>query len=468
MNTIRIIMNIIFPLITFPYVSRILMPEGIGKISFSQSIIAYFVVISTVGVSTYGIREAAKVRNDKEKLSKLVHELLIINMIATVITYLLLFIYITVQGNLNNNKDILLIMSVTILFTTLGVEWFYNAFEEYKYITMRSITMQLVSLVLLFVTVKTKNDFINYSILLVLSSVGSNVMNFFHTRKYIRYKKYKNYEFKKHIKPLAIMYGMSITGTFYLNVDSVMLGYISGDVAVGLYTTAMKIDKIILSIVISLGTVLIPRLSYYFNNDKKEMFNNLISKSLDLTLMLALPCIAGLSLLSSEVVLLISGKEFINAILAMKILSPIILVIGLSHLIGLQVLLPIGKEKYTLFSFGMGAITSIILNIILIPKFAHNGAAVATVAAESCVTLTQLYFGWEYMKDKIFTRSKLGYIIGSLSIVIVVTLVKKVFITNTYILLFSVVLSGLVYGLTLILMKDEFALEIMHKLKRII
>ncbi len=230
----------------------------------------------------------------------------------------------------------------------------------------------------------------------------------------------------------------------------------------------MKIDKIILSIVISLGTVLIPRLSYYFNNDKKEMFNNLISKSLDLTLMLALPCIAGLSLLSSEVVLLISGKEFINAILAMKILSPIILVIGLSHLIGLQVLLPIGKEKYTLFSFGMGAITSIILNIILIPKFAHNGAAVATVAAESCVTLTQLYFGWEYMKDKIFTRSKLGYIIGSLSIVIVVTLVKKVFITNTYILLFSVVLSGLVYGLTLILMKDEFALEIMHKLKRII
>lgn len=466
LNMLRTVMNIIFPLITFPYVSRILLPEGMGKVNFAQSIIAYFVVISAVGISTYGIREAAKVRNNKDKLSKLVQELLIINTISTVITYLLFFIFILLQSNLKN-KGLLLVMSSTILFTTIGVEWLYNALEEYGYITIRSIAIQFISLVLLFVFVRTKNDYLNYAVLLVLSSVGSNILNFFHGRKFIYLKRYKNYEFKKHFKPLTIMFAMSITTTIYLNLDSVMLGYISGDAAVGLYTTAMKINKIVLAMVLSMGTVLMPRLSFCFNNNKKEMFNKLVSKSLDLIIMIALPCIAGLSLLSNEIILIISGKEYIAASLAMKILNPIILIIGLSHLIGLQILVPIGKEKYTLYSFGAGAIASFILNILLIPKFSYNGAAVATLVAESSVTLTQLYFGWEYMKDKIYTKSKLSYIIGSLLIIIVVLLVKKMFINDIYILLISISLSVLVYALTLIIMKDEFALEITNRLKKI-
>ena len=464
LNTVRTIMNILFPLITFPYVSRILLPAGIGKVNFAQSIIAYFVVLSTVGISTYGIREAAKVRNDKDKLSKVVQELFIINMIATAITYLLFFIFIMFQNDLKN-KGLLLVMSSTILFTTIGVEWLYNALEEYAYITIRSIAIQFISLILLFIFVRTSNDFLNYAVLLVLSSVGSGLLNFFHARKFLNYKRYKNYELAKHLKPLAIMYAMNITGTIYLNLDSVMLGYISGDVAVGLYTTAMKINKIVLAVVLSMGTVLLPRLSFCYNNNDKETFNRLISKSLDLMLMIALPCVVGLSLLSSEIIMLISGKEFIVASLAMKILNPIILVIGLSHLIGLQILVPIGKEKYTLYSFGAGAIVSFILNIILIPKFSYNGAAVATLLAEISVTLTQLYFGWGYIKDKLFTKTKLSYIIGSFLIMLVVLLVQKIFVNYIYILLISIVLSAVVYAVTLIIMKDEFALEITNRIK---
>jgi O-antigen/teichoic acid export membrane protein len=464
LNIIKTIMNIIFPLITFPYVSRILLPEGVGKVNFAQSIIAYFVVVSAVGISTYGVREAAKIRDDKDKLSKLVQELLIINMISTVIVYILFFIFIMVQSNLKN-KGLLLVMSSTILFTTIGLEWLYNALEEYAYITIRSIAFQFISLVLLFIFVRTKNDYLNYAVLLVISSVGSNILNFFHARKFINCKWYKNYELKRHIKPLSIMFAMSITTTIYLNLDSVMLGYISGDAAVGLYTTSMKINKIVLAIVLSMGTVLMPRLSFYYNNDKKEIFNKLIGKSLDLMLMIALPCIIGMSLLSNEIILLISGKEFITASLAMKILNPIILVIGLSHLIGLQILVPIGKEKYTLYSFGAGAIASFLLNILLIPKFSYNGAAVATLVAESSVTLTQMYFGWEYVKDKLFTKSKLSYIIGSFLIIIVVLFVKKMFVNYIYVLLISISLSSLIYALTLIIMKDEFALEITNRLK---
>ena len=468
LNITRTLMNIIFPLITFRYVSRILMPEGMGKVNFAMSLIAYFVLISGVGISTYGIRETAKLRHDKEKLSKLVQELFIINMIATVITYLLFLIYMLIPGDFNNNKEILIIMSTTILFTTIGVEWLYNGLEEYSYITIRSIAIQCISLVLLFIVVKTKGDYINYSMLLVFSSVGSNVLNFLHARKYINFKKYKDYEFKRHLKPMAIMYAMNITGAIYLNLDAVMLEYMHGDVAVGLYTAAMKINKIVLAVVMSMGTVLMPRLSYCFNSGQKEKFNVLVGKSLDLMLIIALPSIVGLSLLSNEIILFISGKDFIAATLAMKILNPIILIIALSHLIGIQILVCVGKERYTLYSFGAGAVASFLLNLILIPKFSYNGAAVATLVAESCVTLTQVYFGWEYIKDKIFTKSKISYILGSLLIIIVVYSVKKVFTSNIYILLVSIILSAFVYAITLIVLKDEFAKEITNKLKTFI
>jgi O-antigen/teichoic acid export membrane protein len=476
LNTSRILLGMVFPLITWPYVSRVLMTDNIGKVAYANSIITYFLLFSSIGIPLYGIRECSKVRDDRQKLSKLAHELFIINIITSALSYIIFFSMIILSGKLSqnygafesfyNNKELLTLMSITIIFTTIGFEWLYQALEEYFYITMRSLAFQILSIILLFALIKSKDDYMVYAALSVFASVGANIMNLVHSRKFIDFKVFKNYEFKKHLKPIITMSAMTIAASIYTNLDTIMLESFSGDSATGLFNAATKVNRILVVFVTSIGSVMIPRISYYMQEKRDNEAGTLISKSLDFIFMMSLPVSIGLFMLSYDINILFSGQAFAEAGNAMRIISPIIILVGISNLIGLQLMVPAGKEKYTLYSIIGGAVVNFTLNLILIPLYAQNGAAVSTLAAEGTVTLIQIIFSWNIIKKYLFTKSKLHYLIAALLIVIEVSFIKTLYINRIYILVLSVTISTVTYFSVLIILKNKLALEIKSKILR--
>ncbi|MFQ7289518.1 MAG: oligosaccharide flippase family protein [Lacrimispora saccharolytica] len=279
MNSILMASSMIFPIITYPYVSRILQPEGIGTVSFANSVITYFSMFAQLGVPTYGIRACAKVRDDKEKLSRTVQEIMLINLVTCLIVYFAFGISLYLVPQFRQEKLLYVIMGSLILFNTIGVEWLYKGLEQYSYITVRSIIFKFIALIAMFLLIREKEDYIIYGGITIFAAAGSNVLNFINLRKYIFLRPVGAYDFRQHIKPISIFFAMSIATTVYTNMDNVMLGFIRGTTENGYYDAAVKIKNILVSFVTSLGTVLLPRVSYYIEIGEKKEFYRIAKKS---------------------------------------------------------------------------------------------------------------------------------------------------------------------------------------------
>lgn len=460
------LLNILFPLITFPYVARIISVDGIGKVNYTLAIIEYFILISQFGIPTYAIRECAKYRDDKVKLSKTVQEILLINVIMIVLSYAMFFGMLDIKA-FHNYKTLLLIMSINIITTNLGVEWFYQAIEEYKIITVRNLLVKIVSIILIFTLIKNESDYILYGLIIVISTALGYLLNFYQLRKYIHpLKRFSNYNIKKHIKPILVLFAMAFTISIYLNLDKVMLGLMSGDKAVGIYTASNKMVKMVLALVTALSTVMLPRMSYYIDKGLKDEINNLIKKSLDFIFMISIPSTIGIVMLSKQLILFFAGNDFTEAIFTLKILSPIIIAIALSNLTGIQILMAHGKERLVLVSTIFGAVINLLLNLILIPMFQQNGAAIATLIAEIAVTLIQFKFSFSYIKSNIKIYNIINYFIGGFLIFITCT-VLNMFIKDILLsTIIDVFLSILVYITYLYITKNEIINEILEKFVR--
>ena len=279
MNVILTGSNILFPLLTYPYASRILKPYGMGMVSFANAIITYFTMFAQLGIPTYGIRVCAKVRDDREKLSRTVQEVLIINMITCFLSYAAFFAAIFFTPRLRQEKTLFLVMGILIFFNTLGVEWLYKGLEQYTYITVRSIIFKFVAFVCIFVFIHNSDDYVAYGFFTVLALVGSNAMNFINLHKMISVRPVGGYHFRQHLKPIFVFFGMSVATTIYTNMDSVMLGFIKGADENGCYDAAVKIKNILVSVVTSLGTVLLPRVSYHWEKGPRKEFWKLAKKA---------------------------------------------------------------------------------------------------------------------------------------------------------------------------------------------
>lgn len=465
LNIIKNVMGLIFPLITFPYVSRILGPVGVGKVNFAHSIISYFSMIAALGINTYGVREAAKLRIDRIALTKFVKEILSINIISTFIAYLMLFFTILFVPKFSEYRVLLVVCSGTILFVTLGVDWLYSALEEFSYITIRSILFQIISIVLMFIFVHKKDDYLKYAGIGVVSSVGSNICNFVHARKYISYKETVKKEIKKHIKPIFTLFAMSIAVSIYTALDTTMLGFISGDEQVGFYTAATRINKIVVSIITAAVAVLLPRLSYYLSLNDRSNFNALIEKALKVVVLLSLPCTAGLCFVAKPVVYLLSGIEYEPAIIVMQVMNPIIIAISLSGLVGIQIFMPLGKEKTTLITVIVGAVVNFSLNLFLIPKYGALGAGIATVCAECIVTVLQLLYAYSLFEWKTILPHIIQCFIATSFMSIIVYFFLKINMHIIFQLLGAVLLGVISYVFFLIVMRNQLCISLIKERK---
>lgn len=464
MNFILTASSFLFPLITFPYVSRILQPDGMGKIAFATSIVSYFSMFAMLGIPVYGIRACAKVRENKEKLSRVVHELLAINIITSIITILMIILSLTLVPKFEEYRLLIIINSFSLILNVFGINWLYSALEQYSYITIRSILFKAISIVLMFIFIHEKSDYLIYAIIAIFANVGSNIANIVNLRKIIHIHPVGDYNIRKHIKPILIFFSLSVAINIYVNLDTVMLGFMKGDTEVGLYNSAVKIKVILTAVVTSLGSVLLPRMSSYVNNKSSDLFDKLASKALNLTLLISIPLAIFFVIYAKEVILLLSGENYINAVPSMKIITPTIIFIGITNFFGIQVLVPLNRERQVLASSIVGAFVDIILNFILIPIYGAAGAAIGTLGAEISVLIVQAIFLYKFIKIVIKEISFLHIAVSNLLAYTLICFFRELIYFDSIWarLFFSSILYFGSYAISLFIMKEPLTKEFIN------
>lgn len=466
-NLINTVSALVFPLITFPYASRILMADGIGQVQFFQSIINYVVLLTSIGIPLYGIKEIARARDNKEELSRTTIELVTLSVILSLVGYIIVAILCLTVGKVQENIPLFLVLSSTILITSIGCPWFYSGIEDFKYITVVGILVKTLSAIFLFCIVKTRDDLLLYGAYTVAGSIGSYLINFVRLRKYISLEgiSLKDLNIWRHIKPAAAIFLFNIVTSIYINLDTVMLGFLSNSTAVGYYTGATKISHILVVLVTSLGAVLLPRSSNLLKNGKTDEFYALSAKSYNFISLMTFPILGGVLVLAPSIILLFCGSGFVPSITTLRIIAPIIVFIGISNLVGLQMLYPLGKIKLVTLSTCIGATVNLTLNLILIPLMAQNGAAVATVIAELSVAIAQLLMVRKLIPFSLINKDTFKYFVSSLLMVLICYGVMSL-LNNDVIRIILVSFVGmLVYGTIMILSKDKFTLSIWDQIK---
>ena len=470
MNAILTMSSFIFPLITFPYVSRILLPEGMGKVAMATAVVAYFALLARLGIPMYGIRACAEVRDDKAQLSKVVHELFLINLGMTIFSYLLFFGTVFTVPSFRTESVLYLIIGSTLFFETIGVEWLYKGLEEYSYITYRSIFFKFVALAATFLLVHTRADYIKYGAITILAASASNLLNLYNLRKYITFKPFSGYSFKPHVKPILFFFATTCAIVIYTQLNTVILGLLKTNADVGLYDSAMKIKNILVSVVTALGAVLLPRASYYVKQGLFEDFAKITEKAIHFVCILALPLIAYFILFATNGIHFLSGKQFDGAILPMQIILPTIFLIGLTTVIGIQVLVPLGREKEVFYSVAVGGVIDLAACLLLIPEYAVVGAAISNLLAELTVFVLQIYYVRQ-CKDKVNIVKALGSVeYGKIFLAIIAAMAvawqcRTLAWKDFYILILSGTLFFTVYGICLYMVREKFFMDLLVPLR---
>ena len=462
LNVIKALLSVIFPLITYPYATRVLGVENLGKVNFSSSIITYFSLLAALGITSYAIREGAKVRQEKEKFEKFANEVFSINLITTIFSYILLVIILLVAYKLREYRLLILIHSMIIIFTTLGVDWVNSIYEDYIYIALRSLIINIISMVCLFVFVKQATDYYIYALLTVISNGLICISNFFYCRKYIKFKFTKKINFIKHIKYMLIFFANNLAVSIYVNADITMLGVMSSNYSVGLYSVAVKVYSILKNIFAAIYMVTLPRLTYLISNNHKEEYKELASKICSIIILILLPCAAGLFILAPDIIMILSGEAFINAFPVLRILSIAIIFALLGGIITQCVYISLGREKINLKATIISAVVNVVLNIYFISTYNEVGAAITTAISEFIVLVYCLLkfkdMNQYFYREKII-KNLIIAIIG-MTMVLIIGSIIQTYITNLiFRFALTIVISCIIYFVLLLITKNELLID---------
>ena len=468
LNLINTGTQMLFPLITFPYVCRVIEADGIGQINFFQSIISYISLFTCLGIPMYAIREIARDRSDVVQMNRTAMEILLLHSMLTLVGYAIVAILCLTVPQIQVNIPLFLILSLTIFFTAIGCEWFYQGIEDFKYITIRGLIIKTVSVVLLFIFVKSKTDLLYYGCYTVFGVLGGNIFNFFRLRKYIHRENFifSELHIKRHVKPVLKVFSFSVVTSIYLQLNTVLLGFLKNALAVGYFAAATKVMQMLLTMSACLGSVMMPRASHLIAENKEDEFNCLIQKSYDFTLAIALPMTIGLIFCAPSLITALCGVKFEHSILPSQIIAPIILMVAISNVFGIQVLFPKGKINIVTLCCGIGAVADLILNLCLIPFFSYIGTSIAYLGAEVATTVSMYFIGRKYIPIIYFKKSHLTYALGCIVMAFVLYGLSLLQLPTLTILLLQGCCGVLAYFIILCICKDEMLVQILSKIKR--
>jgi O-antigen/teichoic acid export membrane protein len=385
-NSLMSISNFIFPLITFPYSSRILGPGGIGSVNFIDSITAYFILVAALGIPTYAVREIAKRQNDEQARNKVASEILTIHVASAIIFSICYLICGLVVPTLRQHLDLVFVGIGLIFINVFSVDWFFQGMQKFKYIGLRSLFSKTLSVVCLYVFLRKGSPSIVYYLIGASGPAFNSLLNMINFRKYCKLQ-FSNLSFRPHIKPLVTILSSSLAASVYFLLDSIILGFIKGDVAVGIYSTALRIARIPFAIIGAIAGVMIPQVSYAYSNQNFDEIKAIIHKSFSFICVVGMPIAVGMYLMSDSLIMWFAGSSFMEAALVIKILSPLIIIVGFTNLFAIQLLNPIGKERRLLRIVLVAMVFSVVSNFFLITAFSFIGAAVTTIVTEIIVTV---------------------------------------------------------------------------------
>lgn len=466
-SILKSVMTFVFPMISFPYASRVLGVNNLGIVTYCTTVISYFSLFASLGIIIYATREGAKLRDDKDELTKFCKEIFTINLISTVVVYTV-FLFTLFFITEEKYFLVMFVCSLSMWFTLFGVEWLYQIEEEFSYISIRGMVFQVISLILLFVLVKTKDDYVKYAFIQAFASGGSCVLNIINARKYVNWKKHYKLELKKHLKPVFTIFGISAASSIYINLDTVMLKWFKSDFEVGLYTAAVKMNTMVKGVVNSLSVILLSRLSGYVSKKKDDEYFELLKNGFSINMSIAIPCATGLFMISRYIILIFSGEAYLGAVEASKILAVNLVFAIIDGMIYYQILLPYRMDVFACIGTVIGAIANIILNSLLIPRFSINGAAVATVISELMVMMCFCFFLRKKINVFWLLRETPRILIAAVPIALICILVQSY--TESVIVgcIICVVLSAAAYMITLKLVHGIFAEEVFKILGNIL
>lgn len=398
--------NYIFPFLTYPYVSRVLGVTNIGICNFTDSIINYFILFSMMGIGIIGIREIAKTKSDKKALNETFSSLFALNTISTSIALIILLICIITVPKLYEHKDLMFIGVIKLISNYLLIEWLYKGLEEFKYITVRTIIIKLIYVISVFVFIRKAGDYNIYFLLTTLMITFNSVLNSVHARKYIYFRRI-NIKLAPYLKPYIILGVYTLLTSMYTSFNVAYLGFVSGETEVGYYTTATKIFSILLALFTAFTGVMLPRMSSLLSEGKREEFYHLIQKSISGLIAFAFPVIIIAEVFAPEIIYIISGRGYEGAITPMRIVIPLIFIIGYEQILIVQMLIPLKKDKAIFINSIIGAILGVILNIVLVAKFNSIGSATVWLSSEIAILISAHYFINKYTNTVAFPFKKI-------------------------------------------------------------
>lgn len=466
LNVVKKCCNIVIPLLVFPYISRVLGPTNYGKFSFSNSIISYFLLAAMLGIEVYAVREGSRIRDDKNKINKFISEVFSINMLSLFISYLLLIFLLIFNKKLDSYRNIILILSIILPCTVLGRDYINIIFEDYFYITVRYVIIQILGVFAIYIFVNGRDDYIIYTIIYMLTTSLGYLINLVYTRRFCSFSFTVHMNLRDHILPILILFAGQLAVTIYIQSDITMLGIFKSNTEVGVYTITSKIYMLIKGVINALTTVAIPRISFYLGESRIRDYNEFCNKILKYLLLIVLPLTIGLVVFSDNILRIIGGIEYLSGNLDLKILSTSLFFAVFSGFFCNGILVTNRKESTFLLVTSISAIINILLNFTFIPLIGGHGAATTTLISEIVVFFLSIYYVKKCFKFDLDLKCIVSVLISNLAVILICILCKRFIIDFVLQLIIAFLISILVYLLLLIVSKNTIVLDFLIKVKQ--
>lgn len=448
------ILNLLFPLVSGIYAARVLLPQNIGEVTYSQNIVQYFIVLSFLGIPTYGVREISNVRKNKEELNKVYSELFFINFISTLFFGVIYFILVLNIESFRENLRLYSIMGVLLFFNIFNINWLYEGLEEFRFISLRNIIFKSISMLLLVCFVKENSDYLKFAVITIIGTVGNYLINIIYSRKYVNFI-FKKLSFRRHMKSILYLMSVNIAIEIYTLVDISMLGFFCIKEVVTYYFYGNRIYQMLLQVINTFTMVIVPRLSYLYAEKKEKEFNELLTKGVKLIFLLGLPMIIGIQYTSDDIIILIYGDKYITSANVIKLMSILLILTPIGYLLGSRVLLITKNEKKMIVAVSFGAISNTIGNFILIRYYEEMGAAISTTLSEILVMLIYISLGRKKYKLNLKFKELIKIIVANLILLLFLTLLSSLKIIKIIKIITQISMGSIIYFMILIFLKEE-------------
>ena len=445
-NVLLAISQVFFPLITFPYLARTLGPEHVGVLNFAESIAKYFVMLAALGIPIYGIREIAKVQNELKERTKIFAEIFTINLICTLGLSFIFLAAVFFIPQLNKEKVLFYWTIAYFIFQVFYLEWFFNGMNQFKFIAIRQFIIRFFFIIFVFILIKSQFDYVNYMRMQFGLSVLLAIINFNNLSKHIALNKasFSNLDLKKHIKPLLYIFLTIFSISIYFSLDTILLGFLANNESVGYYSTALKLNKLIIAVFGAVTVAIFPSLINLYHSQQIEKFRELIRQVFFVLVSLSIPAIVIFISCAKEIVHVLFSQNFDRSILPLQITAPLILIVSLSSIFGFQVLSALAKDRQILYSAIIGMSVSIVLSILLVPTLMEVGEAITILVTELSVSVSFIYFTKKYFKVGGLTNMFLKQLVGALPYIGFVIIFKSI-INDGIMVLTSISIISLIW-----------------------